>query len=108
MAKIDTIFKRIEAQAKVLAQKLFKRYTQQAVTDVKDFLEKSREDLQRWIGELAKGEIDKQEFESLVHAQTDLAEMHALKQAGLAAAQIDLFVNGFLDIVVSAAFEVIP
>ena len=110
MATIDigSIFKSVEDQAKTLAQKLFKQYTQQAVGDVKDFLERSRDDLQRWIEELARKEIDKDEFESLVQGQSDLAEMHALKQAGLAAAQIDTFVNGLLDIVVSAAFSAIP
>ena len=110
MANIDigSIFKSVQDQAKALAQKLFKRYTQQAVSDVKDFLEKSKDDLQRWIKELARGEIDKEEFESLVQGQSDLAEMHALKQAGLAAAQIDTFVNGLLDIVVDAAFSAIP
>jgi hypothetical protein len=34
--------------------------------------------------------------------------MRALKQAGLAAAQIDTFTNGVLDIIVSAAFAAIP
>jgi len=110
MANVDigSIFKAVETQAKALAQKLFKRYTQQAVSDVKDFLGKSKEDLARWIKELAQGRIDKEEFESLVQGQADLAEMHALKQAGLAAAQIDTFVNGLLDIVVDAAFSAIP
>src|ERR1044071_4136891 len=110
MADIDigSIFKSIEDQAKALAEKLFKQYTRQAVSDVKDFLAKSKEDLKRWIEELARGEMDKDEFDSLVKGQADLAEMHALKQAGLAAVQIDTFVNGVLDIIVSAAFAAIP
>ena len=110
MAKIDigNIFKSVEVQAKALAQKLFKRFTQQAVSDVQDFLGRSKDDLKRWIEELARGEMDKEEFESLVQGQSDLAEMHALKQAGLGAAQIDIFVNGLLDMVVDAAFAAIP
>lgn len=110
MANIDigSIFKSIEDQAKALAQKLFKQYTQQAVSDAKDFLEKTKEDLKRWIEELARGEMTKDEFESLVQGQADLAEMHALKQAGLAAVQIETFTNGLLDIVVNAAFAAIP
>jgi predicted transcriptional regulator len=110
MAEIDvgSIFKSIEDQAKALAEKMFKRYTHQAVSDVNDFIQRSRDDLKRWIEELARGEVGEEEFESLVKGQADLAEMHALKQAGLAVVQIDSFVNGVLDIVISAAFSAIP
>jgi DNA repair ATPase RecN len=110
MAKIDLgkIFESVQAQAKALAQELFKQYARQATSDAKDFLQKSKDDLKRWIEELARGEMDKNEFESLVKGRADVAEMHALKQAGLAAVQIDTFVNGLLDIIISAAFNAIP
>jgi DNA repair ATPase RecN len=110
MAKIDvgSIFKSIEEQSKALAEKLFKQYTNQALSDVRDFLQQSKDDLKRWIEELARREIDRDEFESLVQGQADVAEMRALKQAGLAAVQVDTFTNGLLDIVVSAAFSAIP
>ena len=110
MANIDigSIVKSVEDQSKALAEKLFKQYTHQAVSDVKDFLERSKDDLKRWVEELARGDMDKDEFQSLVKGQADLAEMRALKQAGLAAVQIDTFTNGVLDIVVSAALAAIP
>ncbi len=110
MANIDvgSILKLVENQSKALAEKLFKQYTHQAVSDVRDFLQKSAVNLKRWVEELARGEMDKDEFESLVKGQADVAEMRALKQAGLAAAQIDTFTNGVLDIIVSAAFAAIP
>ena len=110
MANVDigNIFKSVEDQSKALAEKLFKQYTHQAVSDVRDFLEKSKENLRRWIEELVRGDLDKDEFQSLVKGQADVAEMRALKQAGLAVVQIDTFTNGVLDIVVSAAFAAIP
>jgi len=110
MANIDVgnILKLVENQSKALAEKLFKQYTHQAVSDVRDFLQKSAVNLKRWVEQLARGDLDKDEFESLVKGQADLAEMRALKQAGLAAVQIDTFTNGVLDIVVSAAFAAIP
>jgi hypothetical protein len=110
MANIDigSIVRSVEDQSKALAEKLFKQYTHQAVSDVKDFLERSKNDLKRWVEELARGDMDKDEFQSLVKGQADLAEMRALKQAGLAAVQIDTFTNGVLDIVVSAALAAIP
>lgn len=110
MANIDIngLLRSVEEQTKALAQKQFKQYTQQAVGDVKDLLEKSKNDLKRWVEELARGEMDKDEFQSLVQGQLDVAEMRALKQAGLAEVQIESFVNGVVDIVVNAAFAAIP
>jgi hypothetical protein len=110
MANIDigAILKNVEDQTKALAQKQITDYTQQAVGDVKDLLQKSKDDLKRWIEELAKGDIEKDEFQSLVQGQIDVAEMRALKQAGLAEVQIESFVNGVIDIVVNAAFAAIP
>ena len=110
MANIDvgSILKLVENQSKALAEKLFKQYTHQAVSDVRDFLQKSAVNLKRWVEELARGDLDKDEFVSLVKGQADVAEMRALKQAGLAAVQIDTFTNGVLDIIVNAAFAAIP
>ena len=110
MATIDigSIFKSVEDQSKALAEKLFKQYTHQALIDVRDFLEKSKDALRRWVEDLDRGDIDKDEFESLIKGQADVAEMRALKQAGLAAVQIDTFTNGVLDIIVNAAFAAIP
>ena len=108
MANIDTILKSVEDQSKALAEKLFKQYTHQAVSDVRDFLQKSTLNLKRWVEELVRGDLYKDEFESLVKGQADVAEILALKRAGLAAVQIDTFTNGLLDIIVSAAFAAIP
>jgi hypothetical protein len=110
MANIDisNILKSVEDQSKALAEKLFKQYTHQAVSDVEDFLEKSKDALTGWIEELDRGDLDKDEFESLVKGQADLTEMRALKQAGMGMVQIDTFTNGVLDILVSAAFAAIP
>jgi hypothetical protein len=110
MAKIDIngILKSIEDQAKALAQQKIKDYSQQALADVKSTLQDSKDDLQRWVEELVRGDIDKDEFESLVQGQIDVAKMQALKQAGLAQVQIESFVNGVIDIIVNAAFSAIP
>jgi hypothetical protein len=110
MAKIDidSILKGIEGQIKALAQQQFKQYTQQAIADAKSSLQDAKADLERWIEELVRGDIDKDEFESLVQGQIDVAKMQALKQAGLAETQIESFVNGVIDIVVNAALAAIP
>ena len=107
MANIDNILKDAEKQIAELAEKLFKQFTKQAIADGKDFLNEARDDLERWVGELERNEIDQSNFESLVRGQKDEAEMRALKQAGLAQVKIDTFTNGVLDIVINAAFAAI-
>jgi hypothetical protein len=110
MAKIDIngILKNIENQTKALAEQQFKQYTQQAAGDVKSSLQDAKADLERWVEELARGDIDKEEFESLVQGELDVKKMRALKQAGLAESQIQSFIDGVIDIVVNAAFSAIP
>ena len=102
MADTDAILESIEAQSKTLAEKLFAQFSKQAVADAKDFLTTSRGDIERWKGELARGEIDEDDLASLIRADKDLAEMRALKQAGLAQVSIDTFTNGVFDIAVRA------
>lgn len=105
---MDIILQHIAKQAEALAKKLFQQYAQQAVHDVKDYLEAAKSDLKRWKDELARGQIDKDEFRSLVRGQIDVREMRALKQAGLGQVQIDRFTDGLFDIVVSAVIAAIP
>ena len=105
---MDIILQHIAKQAEALAKKLFQQYAQQAVHDVKDYLEAAKSDLKRWKDELARHQIDKDEFRSLVRGQIDVREMRALKQAGLGQVQIDRFTDGLFDIVVSAVIAAIP
>jgi hypothetical protein len=95
-------------KSKELAATLFKRFTEQAVSDTNDFLQRSKEGVARAAALLAAGKIDKDDFEDLILGKKDLAEMHGLKQAGLANATIDTFVNGVLQILIDAAFAAIP
>lgn len=95
-------------KSKELAATLFKRFTEQAVSDTNDFLQRSKEGVGRAAALFAAGQIDKDDFEDLILGKKDLAEMHGLKQAGLASATIDTFVNGVLQILIDAAFAAIP
>jgi hypothetical protein len=95
-------------ESKALAATLFKKFTDQAVSDMEEFLQRSRDGVARATALLAAEQIDQEDFEDLILGKKDLAEMHALKQAGLASATIDTFVNGVLQILIDAAFAAIP
>ncbi len=108
MPNTKAILKSIEEQSKTLAELLIRQFTKQAVADTKDFLEKSRDDIERWAGELAREEIDEDDLASLMRGEKDLAEMRGLKQAGLAQVSIDTFTNGVLEIAINAIMAAVP
>lgn len=76
-----------------------------AIQDGEAFLASSKEDLKRWSRLLAEGKLSEEEFQSLVEGKKDLAETTALKQAGLAAVEIDRFRQALIDRIVDTAFR---
>lgn len=94
-------------KSKDLASTLFKKFANQAVSDTQDFLARSKDGVARAGLLYATKKIDRDDLEDLILGKKDLAEMHALKQAGLASATIDTFTNGVLQIFVDAAFAAV-
>jgi len=94
-------------KSKELANTLFTKFVNQAVGDTQDFLQRSKDGVARAGLLFADGKIDRDDFEDLILGKKDLAEMHALKQAGLASATIDTFTNGVLQILLDAAFAAV-
>jgi hypothetical protein len=107
MANIDNILTQVEQQTSKLAQTLLAKFEAQGVADAKDFVESTKGDLANWTNALEAGELDKDDFESLVRGETDLAEMRSLKEAGLAQITIDTFTNGVVQILINTALAAI-
>jgi hypothetical protein len=97
----SAITKDIERQVLDLAKEILGKYVSEASGDVKAFLTNSKDSLERWSMMLAKGDLDTDEFQFLIKGQLDVAELHALKQAGLAKVKLDLFVKGVVNILTS-------
>ena len=93
----------VAQQAAALAQTLLSQFVHQAVQDGNVFLNQTENDIATWLQQLQNGDITQKNFDSLVRGERDLAEMDALKQAGLAQVSIDTFVNGFIQIVINVA-----
>lgn len=103
----DHIFKTIKQQVEDLAKLFVKHYTKQAVKDGRKFLEDTKENLKRWTILLAEKKLTTQDFEWLVLSQKDLAQMVALKQAGLSVIRIEQFRNSLLSLVVDTIFGIV-
>jgi ribosomal protein L9 len=103
----NDIKNKIAQQAATLAETLLTGFVNKAVQDGQAFLQQTENDIATWLQDLQKGDITKKNFESLVRGEKDLAEMRALKQAGLGQVAIDTFVNGFIQIVINVALSAI-
>jgi hypothetical protein len=90
-----------------LAEGTLKDCVDEALQDSKQFLDRTKQDLERWTGLLAKGDLNKEEFQFLVRGRADLAEMHLLTQAGLSQARLERFRSGLVKLVVDAAIDVL-
>ena len=97
----------LEKQLVELAKNMFTENWQAAVKDGQDFLDNSKEKLKKYLLLLNNGDIDQDDFQSLVAGLSDLAKMEMLKQAGLKAAQIDKFRIKVLALIIDAAFKFI-
>jgi hypothetical protein len=90
-----------------LAKDTVKEDWQAALQDGKDIVDKNEAKLQKWLTMLNQGQIDKEEFEFLCGGLKNLAEMEALKQVGLKAAQIDKFRTQLFALIIDTGFKFI-
>jgi len=105
MADFDDFLDTLKDEVVALASDHLDDLQDEAVQDSQQFLEESKEDLKRWTKLLDEGVLSKKDFESLVKGQEDLARMEALKQAGLAAVEVDRFRQNLLDRITGVAGE---
>jgi hypothetical protein len=106
MASFNDFWKALKDELVEFAEYSWKDYRSAAIKDGKTFLEKSKNDLERWSKMLASGDLTRDDFEWLLVGKKDLAELVALKQKGLAKVALDRYVNGLIDTIVSTAFKV--
>jgi len=80
-------------------------YKDEIFKDGNAFVEKTKEDLQRWTEGLASGALSQADFEFLLKGKKDLAKMEALKHLGLSKIRITKITNGIIDVVVGSAVK---
>ena len=103
----EDIFTALKQKVEELAKSFLQHYTKAAIKDGKKFLEETRENLKRWTTLLMEKRLTTADFEWLVLSQKDLAEMVALKQAGLSVIRIQQFRDSLLNLVVDTVFGLI-
>ncbi len=71
----------------------YKEFKPEIQKDITDFLNKSKNKLERWALLLATSSITKEEFEWLLKSQQDLIALKALQGAGLSKIKINNIKN---------------
>jgi hypothetical protein len=105
MASFDDFMEAIKDGAKDLAKDIFHGFENEARDDAKAFLEKTKQDIQRWTKLLAQGDLTEQDFSDLIQAKKALAEIHALRQTGVALTKLERFRSGLINLVIDTAFD---
>ena len=104
---INAILKQLEQGIAGIAQTSLKNYITQAQVDGKSFLVAMQDDLTNWTNLLAAGQLSPGDFKDLVLGQKDLMKMVALKQAGIAAIQLDQFKEAVFGLVIDTVMSVV-
>jgi hypothetical protein len=106
MSKFDEYLGEVLKGVEKLAKDMLKDFVKESKEDAQDFLETTKDDLKQWTEQLSKGEISIDEFEFLVVAKQDLAQLLALKRAGLTKVKLEIFQKTLIDLLVDTAFKV--
>ncbi len=106
MSDYDDFIGKLLEGLKELATNTFQDHVETAKNDAEAFIEKSKDDLQRWTKLLAQGDLTEEDFSYLIQAKKAVAEMHGLRQAGLTLIKVEKFRKGVIDLVIDTAFDV--
>lgn len=90
-----------------LAKTSFSDYLNDAVADGNSIIDDLKTNIESWSQLLADGDIDEDNFKSLIQGQKDLLEMMALTEAGMTEIQIDKFKNGVFDLITNAVMGLV-
>lgn len=96
---IDKLLKELKQELVKLLGDKHKEFKPEIQKDINDFLEKSREKLERWSILLATATLTEEEFSWLLKSQQDLITLKALQGAGLSKIRINNIKNTILQTV---------
>jgi hypothetical protein len=72
--------------------------------DTREFLEKSKDDIESWTTALANGKLSKNDYETLMQGKIDVAKMIYLKNKGIGKIEIEKFTSVVIKTVINSAF----
>lgn len=106
MSKFDEFFQAVKDGVVPLAKDFAVGLRDTAIDDMKDFLDKKKDDLGRWTELLARGDITPREFRMMVNGSRSLLKLKALRIAGVQTARLQRLRDAVIDLVTEKALAV--
>lgn len=100
---IEKLLKELKNQLISVLGDKYKEFKPEIQKDITDFLNKSKEKLERWALLLASSSITLEEFEWLLKSQQDLIALKALQGAGLSKIKI----NNIKNTIIKTVFQTV-
>ena len=107
MSKFDDFFTALLDGAKTVAGDAARQFLKEATVDSQKFKAQSESDLKRWIQQLADGDIEREDFESLLRGQLSEVTLAALLKAQVTAADAAALRDRIINIAIGAAFKIL-
>ncbi|MEX2347927.1 MAG: hypothetical protein WD511_01805 [Balneolaceae bacterium] len=107
MFDFDTFLNTLKNDLGGVIKEFGEEYKEDILKDAGAFAVKTRDDLEKWAKMLKEGELSVKDFEYLLKAKKDFAEMEALKQKGLTQARLDKLKADILDVVAGAVRKMV-
>lgn len=97
----------LQSGLKALATQEFEQYSgvavDMAIETGEKFLNRYDAELADWKNQLVSGDIDEDDLRWLLQSRDDLVALDTLKKEGLSKVALDRFVNGLIDVIITAA-----
>lgn len=107
MSVWEDFINNLKDEAGKLAKDELKDLINTAKTDSEDFIKRQGVKLERYLSQLAKDEITKDQFEGYVIDIRDLTEMQALKMRVVAKAHAQRLANGIENLIIDGLLGLI-
>ncbi len=105
MSFFENLISELKSSIVDLANNNWQDYKDAVIDDGTSFLNSIKDDLEKWTLQLLDGSLSKKDFEWLIKAKKDVAELNALKNIGLAKASLDKFMNDLLNTLISGTLR---
>lgn len=106
MPDFNDLLKTIKDDLLSLAQESFNEFKDEIVKDGSTFAAKLQDDMLRWGEGLTEGHLTASDVEFLIKAKKDLAEMEALKLAGLSKVKLVKLKNKIVETVIGSVIKI--
>ena len=107
MSKWDDFITTLRDGAIKIATGDLKDFTSEIKDSAEEFANDSKADIEKWIKQLADGDITKDDFADQMHGLEALAEMEALKQIALGEIKLQQLRDQLTDLVIDTAIKVL-